>query len=226
MYVVYKITRDDGQIYVGTTSRKRLNIRMSQHRRHKRFIGHEFSYEVIYESESYDDVQSAEERFIFEFNSFNCGLNETIDGSGNHMSPDFTTRGYVYSVESRKRMSDNHWSKSGKYQPWNKGKKNCFNDEVLKSMSEKRKGVRPKGTVKLNEEDVRKMRSDFSDQIDLGVLTQSTRNGKPQKVGDVMANGRTLTYENAFCKEYAAKYNVTRQAIYNIITGRGWINVR
>lgn len=225
MFVVYKIVRDDGQLYIGTTSQNRIDRRMSQHKKHKRFKDHNFVYEIIYESESYDDVQSMEEKFIEEFDTFYGGLNETIDGSGNHLSPKFTTMGYVYSNESREKMSANHWSKHGKFEPWNKGKKNCFTQDTLNAMSKKRKGVRPKGTTKLTEDLVRNIRTDFVTQIDLGTLTQTIRNGKPLQVGDTMANGRVLTYENAFCKEYAFRYGVTRQAIYNIIKNTGWTDV-
>lgn len=224
MYLVYKITRDDGALYIGTTSLSRIKIRMNQHAKHKRFESHNFEYEILFQSTNYDLVQSMEEKFIYEYNTFYDGLNETIDGSGNHLSNKFTTLGFNYSDESKKKMSENHWSKTGKV-PWNKGKRGCFTDETIKQMSLKRKGVRPKGLTKLTETDVLKIKYDYINRVNLGELTQSLRNGKSLSVGDVMANGRVLTYENAFCKEYSVHYGVTRQAIYHIIKGNGWSDV-
>lgn len=85
-----------------------------------------FDVKILAEVETREKALEVEEKFIREYNSefpngYNraCGgKNNTGCGKGNHNGREF---------------------KKGD-EPWNKGVKNCFNEETLKSMSEKRKG--------------------------------------------------------------------------------------
>jgi hypothetical protein len=44
-------------------------------------------------------------------------------------------------------------------------------------------------------------------------------------VGLIMKNGREMSYIQAFCKEYASKYNLTPQGVKRIILKECWKNV-
>ena len=52
-------------------------------------------------------------------------------------------------------------------------------------------------------------------------------NEKPilQNVGMIMKNGKKMSYIQAFCKEYAEKYNLTPQGLKRIVLNECWKNV-
>jgi len=206
--MVYKIIRDDGLIYIGTTNEKAFRGRMNSHRYSKRFKERNFEIDILLQSISYDFIQNMEEHYIKTFDSYKNGLNESINGKGNHMSKNFTTRGYKFSKKSRERMSR---AKKGII-PWNKGKKGCHSKESLKRISEKNKGQRR--SYKLDENQRYEIMKEYNDH-----------NYISNDVNKVMKNGRVLTYEKAFAKKVSIKYNVTQQCIYNMLKGRTWANV-
>lgn len=92
--VVYKITREDFKEYIGTS----LNFknRLFQHRISERFSEYGIlDYEILYRGNYYNCLK-LEPYFIEKFDTFHSGLNNSIDGKGNHLSPNFTTLGYKY----------------------------------------------------------------------------------------------------------------------------------
>jgi hypothetical protein len=46
-----------------------------------------------------------------------------------------------------------------------------------------------------------------------------------QNVGMIMKNGKKMSYVQAFCKEYAEKYNLTPQGLKRIVLNECWKNV-
>jgi alpha-D-ribose 1-methylphosphonate 5-triphosphate synthase subunit PhnI len=106
-YLIYKLTRDDGMLYIGTTDSTRFKNRMCQHRGTSRFVGHTFSTEILAENAEIA-ILLQEADFITQYNTLSpFGLNLTKSGKGSgHDSLHFTTRGYKFSEESRKRMSE------------------------------------------------------------------------------------------------------------------------
>lgn len=206
-YIVYKITRDDGKIYIGTTNNKRIYLRMKLHSYTERFKNHNFEMEILEESTSYDYIMEKEEDYIKKFDSYNKGLNKTIDGKGNHMCPNFTTKGYKHSEETKKKISE---KLKGKWS-WFKGKKHT--EESKKKMSIVRKGKR--NTHKLNVSDIIQIRNDYDSTIKID----------DDRIGKIMKNGHRMTYKQSFCEKYGKMYNVTTQNIRHIIDRKNWIDV-
>lgn len=209
IYIVYKITRDDGQIYIGTTYKNGYKSRIWNHKNSNRFHNHDFQIDILEENISYRYIEEREEFYIDLYDSYNNGLNKTIDGKGNHMSPKFTTKGYKFSDKSKKKMSNAHKGCT----PWNKGRTGVFDNETLKKMSEKRKGK--KGFCKLNKKDVIKILTDFNNHIFID----------DDRIGKIMKNGKPMTYDRVFCKVYGKKYNLTEQCIYKLIKRETWKDV-
>jgi len=89
---------------------------------------------------------------------------------------------------------------------WNKGKsgyKLKMSDEGIKR---KRESI--KNRAKIKDEDADKIRNDYDSKIEIN----------NQLIGKTMKNGRLMTYQRAFCLEYAKKFEVTSSYIYRIIT--------
>lgn len=105
IFVVYKITRDDGQMYIGTTIQDRLKNRMSAHKNSKRFKNRNFKFEILEESNIKKYIDEREVYYINEFDTYENGLNNSVNGKGNHLSVNFTTLNYKYGTESKTLMS-------------------------------------------------------------------------------------------------------------------------
>jgi hypothetical protein len=88
--------------------------------------------------------------------------------------------------------------------PWNKGITGYF-------LNIDRTGMRH--TSKLSEEQVNMIKESYNSKVFL----------KDQYlVGTIAKNGKILTYEQLFSKEYSKKFNVSLPTIKNIIFGRYW----
>jgi len=169
---------------------------MNAHRASKKFCGYTFEYEILVSGET-KDIWDAESKYVEEYDTFFNGLNETISGKGNHRSERFTTYGYRFSEESRKKMSA---AKVG-YIPWNKGLRGKY------KLSISRRGKIH--SFKLKTDDYADIRRTFETRPDLPI---------PWDVR--VGNGKILTYERAFCKVYASKYKITPTMMYKILTKR------
>ena len=101
--VVYKLIREDNQIYIGISVN--FNSRLNAHRKSKRFSELKIKeYEILYECDTYEEAELLEEKMIKKYDSFYNGLNESVNGKGNHLSPNFNTLGYKFSEESKEKM--------------------------------------------------------------------------------------------------------------------------
>lgn len=200
IYIVYKIIREDGLIYIGTTNKKLFGNRMSCHKRSGRFKNQKFKTIILEENESYEYIQEREEYYIKYYNSYKEGLNKSYNGKGNHLSENFTTKGYKFSEKSRIKMS---LAKRGVI-PWNKGKKHS--EETKRKISKALKGKEGKFS-KLSAEIKKKIICDYLSNVCI----------ENENIGKVMRNGRVMTYKRAFCKMYGKVYNVTEQNIYMIV---------
>ena len=211
-YIIYKLTRDsDGLIYIGTTNSDCFSTRMSGHRISDRFINDSFTIQILVKSTD-PKIHDLEESYIKKYDSFHNGLNESIDGKGNHHAPNLTTEGYKFSKESRKRMSDA--KKNGNFTPWNKGKKNCFSEETIKKLSETRKG-KQWGPTKLTEDEVISIR----ERYESGECLDDPNIGKSLKSGYIQ------TRFNIFCKIVSEEYGCTENNIKSIIKRKTWNHV-
>jgi len=215
-YIIYKLTRDDGQIYIGTTDNRHIKKRLYDHKRSKRFNKYSFTVEILEENNDIT-IHDKEQYYIKKFDSYNNGLNDTIDGKGNHNAPNFTTRGYKFSKESRKRMSISAKRRfeNGEI-PWNKNKKDIYSKETLENISKsQKKRFRDNPQGKLTIEIVKYIRAFFESRPEI----------KNPKIGKIQRNGKILPYNRAFAQYFNQQFNITDVALYNIIIRKSWKNV-
>lgn len=222
---VYKITRIDNQEYIGITPY--LNIRMKNHERSKRFelgISH---IEILATCESYEKAGILEEKYIKEYDTFHNGLNDTINGKGNHLSTNFTTLGYTYSELSKQKMRDNHWTRKG-FVNGMKGK--SHSEYTKKSWSKKRKDI-CWGPRKISIEDSKKILSifennsikfsnDYYAKFVKKTQKEDVLNGRLNFDDMISQNGKPLKLETLYCYWFSEKYQVTPQAIRKILSGK------
>lgn len=207
-HLVYKITRDDDQVYIGITIDYRLKNRMSVHKGSERFKNHDFEYEILFESEDRSTIYEKEEYYINLYDSFKNGLNKTKGGKGyGHNSKNFTTFGYKFNEKSKKKMSI-----SAKERAKREGIKRSElmkrvhgTPEARKKNSESHKGII--SHYKLSEEEIAEIRNIFS-------------NYKNELIGTKAKNGRVLTKERLLAKEIHKNYNVSPAAIINVLKGK------
>jgi hypothetical protein len=92
--------------------------------------------------------------------------------------------------------------------PWNKGhtgyKLNFTEEGKIKRLE----AVKKKSKIK--DEDAKQIREEFENRMPIN----------NDKIGKIMKNGRSMSYERAFCLEYSKKFNVSDQYIYRIIKGK------
>jgi predicted GIY-YIG superfamily endonuclease len=200
IYVVYKIIRDDGKVYIGTTIKDRIKNRISQHKNSKRFKNCSFNFEILEESTSKEYIDIKEEYYIKNFDTYNSGLNESIDGKGNHLSDKFTTLGFKYSSESREKMSKSAKARIAKLGIPFKGKKHSL--ETKNNWSKVRKGRLFR--FQLSQDVYDKIRQDF----------EISKNNYKESISK---NGKILTQQRQFAKEFSEKYKISANMIVNII---------
>lgn len=206
MNCIYKITRSDNLEYIGITNN--LKIRLNSHKKSLRFQQGIKKVEILFEG-CYEDCQDGEEIYISVFNTYKNGLNVTPDGKGNHNdSSKFNTFGFKFSKSSREKMRK---AKEG-YVPWNKGLKGSFTPSKQWIENHTFNGSE-NGRAVLNEEIVRSLIKDYL--------------SKPfiENVGIIQKNGLPMSYDWAYCIEFAKKFNITPQAIRRIIQKKSWKNV-
>lgn len=202
-YLVYKITREDGKIYIGTTNTERLKSRMYHHK-YGKIKGYNFTYEILEQNVSYEHIMNKETEYIKKFNSFKDGLNESFDGKGAHLNPKFTTLKYHHTEETKKKISNKLKGKKA----WNKGKHLSL--ENRNKLSNTRKGKQ--SFTKLKKEDVISILRDFNNKIPLD----------DDRIGKIMKNGKCMTYTQVFCQKYGILYNISPQNIRRIVKRETW----
>lgn len=216
---VYLITRKDGKQYVGITID--FKKRMTAHSKTKRFEMGIKNVEILKECDEYEEAGELEEYFISKYNTFYDGLNNSIDGKGNHLAPTFTTLGYRYSEESKQKMKKNHWSRTGSYSPV--GKKHS--EETKKNWSKKRKG-KCWGPRKIPRETALKILQEYNDDsisFSEEYIRKFVKKTDKEKVGKISIedlktpNGKYLTKIKLYSEYYASRLNVTPNAITGIL---------
>lgn len=211
--VVYKLTRSDSLEYIGISTNFR--IRLKEHVNSKRFSKLGIVYvEILYQGE-YSDCEIEESYFVEKYNTYNKGLNVTPDGKGSHLtSCKFNTLGHVYSDESRKRMSDNHYSKKEGYVNNFKGKQHS--EHLKKHWSNLRKG-KIWCPLKLSLEERNEIILSFKmrEPFDITTLLKYCKKSQYNLIAEgkltfdemITKGGTAFKYETIFCHEQAAKYN-------------------
>lgn len=133
--LVYMLTREDNLNYIGITNN--IKARLYQHKKSLRFsLSKIMSVEILADCPTYQEAENLEEHFISKFDTFKNGLNTTPTGKGKNLNCKFNTLGFVFSDETKRKMRENHWSKTGKYTQ--KGRRHS--KESRERMSIARKG--------------------------------------------------------------------------------------
>lgn len=205
-HILYLITRDDGQRYVGITIDYRVRLRMNEHRASDRFKGYNFTYQILKEDEDRAVIERAETEAVAYYDTFNNGLNGSPGGKGwGHNSPKFNTLGYKYSDESKAKMSlkakeryrrEGHAARSAMIK-----KAYANNPELRKTLSEKRKGVVQPHMRKLTDEQ-------------LESIKQGYESFDHPLIGVKSANGKLHTKLRLYAKHCAEIYPACNNAIY------------
>lgn len=197
IYYIYKLTRSDGKQYIGTTDSVCFKNRMCHHKISPRFAGYTFTCEIL-ESGFTKELHEKEAWYITQENTLQpMGLNIAKDGKGNHCAPTFTTRGYVFSAESRQKMSE-----SSKRRVRTTGWKHSA--EVKKHWSTKRQGKCFK-KPSLTE-------AEWNSLCELW-------NAKPSCIM-INGAGKQISYERAFAKTFAERYGLTPNGLYNLVANK------
>lgn len=187
---------------------------MADHRRSRRFYGDDFEMTILAESEDRAQIESLEEHYVVEYNTHQDGLNLSKSGKGHgHNSSKFTTLGYIYSEESRNKMSqkakeradrDRHKMAKRSADLWK-------NEEYRKSQEGKRKGRRLRPPI-LSDSQVAEIRSLFeSERSQLEAIVNEI-NMERKKKGYF-----TTTVETYFANKYCNQYGVSKTLIRNIV---------
>jgi hypothetical protein len=137
--------------------------------------------------------------------------------------------GRIISQEERKKMSDNHWArKRTKETNPNTGSKRspetCRNISLAK-IGKKHKTSKPKSKEVREKWSQTRRNSHISIGKRLPKLTEAATNiltlflTKPElDYGQIMGNGKRMTYERAFALKYANQFDMTVTGLYNIIS--------
>lgn len=204
MHILYLITRDDDQKYIGITIDYRLKNRMAQHKISPRFQMHSFVYDILLQDTSREIIENAEIDAIQKYDTFRNGLNSTIGGKGyNHNSLKFNTIGYKFSDASKARMSKAAKERALRegFDVRSKRSKSIWSDsDRRKKMSDIRKGK--VSHFKLTVDDKVSIKNQFSKFTFDPIKSR---------------NGQLLTRLRAFANEKSKQFNVTPQTIYGII---------
>jgi hypothetical protein len=226
---VYKIIREDNKIYIGITID--FNKRIKNHIRSKRFKELKIkSFEILEQNLTYDEAGKKEEYYINLYDSFNNGLNKSKNGKGNHLAPNFTTRGFKYSEESKKKMSLS--AKRSGHARMNLPE---MTTEFRLHLSNLRKGVCWKPRKITNEIaniiiDAYEKRSINFDNEYIKTLVKKTDrdNVGIKNIEELKSpNGRFLNYRILVQEYFAKEYNVTGAAIANVIkVGRDYAKTK
>ena len=193
---------------------------MQCHRISDRFLNDDFDITILEESESRKYIEDREEYYIKKYDSFENGLNETLEGKGhNHGSEKFTTLGYKFSDEQRRNMSiaakeraerEGHKKRSDMVKrAWNK-------EGVREHHSNVRKGKRLH-PPKLSDEQVDQIRKRFlNEQPDINKITKQINEYRKNKNSSWKLTNDVVV----FSKQYAEEYGVCYKTLVYILNGK------
>lgn len=228
---VYKITRSDGQEYIGITVD--LNKRVKEHTRSSRFASGISKVEVLFESIKYEDCQNLESAFIEKFDTFNNGLNLSPTGKGKgHRKGEcnsFTTKGMTFSESAKEKMSKAHKSRTNYAKGW------CHSAATRKRWSELRKGrvFNPK----LSAQEVEKIKKIDIESFLLPksyIILKIKKSQKLNIVKDeysvselrsmklVSGNGKPVNFIGWVADMIKGDYSIDAPMIRNILAGKAW----
>jgi len=188
---VYKLTRTDNKEYIGITTD--MKSRIIEHKRSKRFNLGIKEVQILLETFSYQEAEEKEEKFIKQYDTWKNGLNNTRDGKATRKGKTLSNKGFTYSDESRRKMSD----AKKNYVPWNKGKKY--------KLDANRKG--------------RVFSKKYSSETVKEFLLLYKSRPELSEANTIQKNGILLSYDRAFAKIYANRFGVSVNGMLKILRG-------
>jgi len=222
-HLVYLLKRkSDSQQYVGITVERRMKQRFGDHKRSNHFKNDEFEYKILEESPDRSYIESREEYWISKLDTFKNGLNGTPTGKGfGHRSPKFTTYGYCYSKESRKKMSESGKKRAQKEKEKRRkiSKDLWKNKEYRKNQEGKRRGKRLRPPV-LSDDQVKLIRNKFEllKPKLIAECEEINQNKKNRGYPDTTPHG-------LFAKRYHEDYSVSYVLIRDIVNWKTRKNI-
>ncbi len=189
MYYIYALLSETDKIcYVGQTQNPK-----TRKNGHKSKPPHVFK--ILHAVSSKEEAKLLEISLIEKFDTYKEGWNKSPGGEG--------FEGY-----ERKGIGG---AKKGR-EPWNKGKKNCFNEETINHFKQIRKGR--VFSRKISNDDIKKLKT-------LYLQTPFI-----EGVGKICKNGKPMSYIQAFSKNFANEFGICPQAIKKIILNQCWNDVK
>lgn len=210
----------DKKLYIGITTKARLNKRLNCHRIDERFKGDNFECDILEESSDREYIENQEEYWITKLNTFEDGLNDSWSGKGfGHNSPNFTTLGYKFTPEQRQKMSISAKKRAVRegFEVRSKASKKGWErggEEYRKHMSEIRKGRCLHQNYKLSPKDVKDMIAHFHDEYNSLLEEVERINDYRQRKNK---SWKLTTPINVFAKNYCASYGVSNKRIEQIL---------
>lgn len=225
---VYMVDRDDGLKYVGITVNP--SRRKSEHIKSDRFKGKFVKFTILETCDTYDEAEDLEEYYIAKFDTYNNGLNMTVDGKGTNKDTKFNTLGRKFSDKSKEKMSANHHSKQPGYINPLKGKKHSA--ETRAKWSKLRKGKIWKGNPMFTYESADNIRSLYKNKtilIPTGMILQNIKKSQRENYMNISSDlwktksGAVLSYRLLLSKLIADRFNCTYNHILNIIDNKSYV---
>lgn len=191
-----------------------MKQRMGDHKRSKRFRNDEFEISILEKSSNREYINEREAHWIKKLDTFNKGLNESWTGKGSgHNSPNFTTLGYIFSDESRKKMSESA-KKRADPEKLRQISINQWKDPKLrKHHSEIRKGKRLR-KPKLSDETVIEIRSFYESIKDQLEKECDVINEERHKKN---SSWKKTNPAQLFGNKYSEKYSVSNTLLKDIV---------
>lgn len=189
-----------------------MKQRMGDHKRSKRFRDDEFTIEILEKSTDREYINEREEYWIQKLDTYKNGLNESWSGKGyGHNSSNFTTQGYIFSEESRKKMSESAKKRCDSNKMREISKSQWDDPEIRKHHSEIRKGKRLR-KPKISDEVVAEIRNHYENEKikcekEIKEYNETAKKkGWPQK-----------TPSSHFARKYAEHYKCSNVTLKGII---------
>ena len=192
-----------------------MKQRMGDHKRSKRFRDDDFTVEILEKNSDRKYINEREEYWIQKLDTFKNGLNESWSGKGyGHNSPNFTTEGYIYSEESRKKMSESAKKRDGGSEQMRQLALNQWKDpKIRQHHSEIRKGKRLR-KPKISDEIVNEIRlfyESIKDQLEeeCKIINKERHEKNP--------SWRKTNPAQLFGNKYSEKYSASNTLLRDIV---------
>lgn len=187
---------------------------MSNHKKSRRFHGDNFDCTILEQSVDRDYIELREEYFINQYDTFNSGLNNSYNGKG--LQTGFTTKGFIYSEQSRELMSQKakqRAAREGVEIRSARSKANWQDDQYREKQVKARKGKRLR-PLKVSDEVVAEIRSLYEKER---LVIQQELDCINEERSKINAGWKPLQVHSEFAKKYCEHYGVSKNFIVGVV---------